>query len=700
MAKRGADAIDLDPASLRAKRSRLQTSDDEPAPRDNPTVDLVYPFDYNIDFPDINPPFLKPGGPLFTDNMGQLNLRVTQPIVIENSAVGLKHNATLEVDNTGALGLAVDGEGPIVIGEDGLELKYDNSTLEVDVDWELAVKLDPQGGLSASPQGIKVNVDDTLLIAESDSTPTTYELGVHLNPDGPITADASGLDLEIDDTYFKLTNNEQQQKQLSFNDSIIPEPDPSGPITETQKKLNLNYDTKSLELQTTDSKHSLAVRLDSTGPIQSSDSGLTLQLNTNGGLENSSGLGVKVSAPIQTNSSGLGLNIDNATLEVSNGQLKVKGGSGLVSVDNKTIKYNGSQQLSVNLNSQTPIVADNSGVKLLYNSDDFYEDVSKGLSLFTPGKYLSPYCVMEIGSKNLDNYEKYKVQAESKKLWRCNVYACLANSGGIVNGIITLLINKNQITDLGTGTSGGINFTFVLNPSDNGETTYCYVESPTTIPAEEKNKILSIMTPIPPPSSIGVFNGIPAKSTNDWYKGAKPIGTIVSFRPMGTGMTWNQSTVTYSQATPLPASSRASSSLPDVMVFNYGCFSTDNWFNSPNEKTMFTGPIPFSYWGTLPSFTRTGSGARRAKAPSTSTPTPPTPLPSQPPTEEEDDMLVPLPEPSSPPRQPICAVRGDNYQPPENCDPSLPGSVTILSDPSTSPMVREEDSYSETVNTD
>ncbi|AGX93316.1 fiber [turkey adenovirus 4] len=235
----------------------------------NAELDLVYPFWYESTStggnPSVNPPLLDPSGPLYVQS-NMLKVRTAAPVEVANGSITLAYDDTLTLDDQNKLQINVEPNGPLRSTPDGLDLAID-STLEVD-NWELGVKLNPAGPIDASAAGLDINVDETLLVAE-DSTNQRYELGVHLNPNGPITADSDGLDLEINPETLTVTNDSNTGGVLSV---VLK---PQGGLQSSLLGIGVAVD-RTLTID----QNTVEVKIDPTGPLTSSDNGLSLDYDT------------------------------------------------------------------------------------------------------------------------------------------------------------------------------------------------------------------------------------------------------------------------------------------------------------------------------------------------------------------------------------------------------------------------------------
>lgn len=233
-------------------------------------IDLTYPYNYTPDSgSDLNPPFLSSNGPLYDSGSG-LTLKCSAPLDISNKSVVLKTDNTLAKNEKGELGVKLDCQGPIIAGDNGLDIDHDN-TLETD-NWKLSVNFAPHQPISVTTNGMTINVDDTMLIEANEEN--EYELGVHLNLNGPITADQEGIDLEIDNQTMQVIEGALGIKHAA---PIVVQP----------------------------------------------NTGITVDTDNTLALQNSK-LRVNTVAPIVAKSNGVALDIDESKLAVQNNKLTIR----------------------------------------------------------------------------------------------------------------------------------------------------------------------------------------------------------------------------------------------------------------------------------------------------------------------------------------------------------------------------------------
>ncbi|CDO33912.1 fiber-2 [Pigeon adenovirus 1] len=614
----------LSAAALAAEQQQAERRRRKRLRRDatDPDLNLVYPFWYTVEDPHVvNPPFLAPTGPLYDDN-GNLNIRLTPPVTLVEDGVGLAYDQSLKVsDATGAaagvLGVQVDTEGPLTVTEDGLDLNTDDS-LAVNDDWQLGVRFAENQPFSVTTAGVSLLVDDTLLIAAADEeTPTSYELGVHLNQNGPITADADGIDLEVDNQTLQVTTNEQSQGVLAVKLKQ------QGGLSAGTSGIGINYDNE--------------------GALVVSDNTLQLKIGTD--------------QPFST-TNGLSLNYDPNSFTVSG-----------VTTSGTTTTMS---QLAVKVASSNPLGKDNSGLKLVYNTQDFFDDNSSGLSAVTPIQYLSPYCTYSAGSPGLDTFD-VTVRSSSGENWTIAAYVVIANSGGICNGILYLHFDKKQLGTLGTGQGGEtgnyLRCAIVVNPSGNPGGNHSNFSNPRWWP-EGSN---SFLTPPGPPNAPPVNAVVSAIGRNNWYYGPPWRGVEVKLKSRSTNTIGSTTTVTNTDAVAyyLPATAQGSNGNPNVIYFIYEV--KFDWYNGTTNNGMgvqTSDPIPFSYLGSLPQFPRNSTGTISTTTTTTTTVITPALLPDVVPAPGPEPGTLPAPEagetqdtaedlPHQPPEDPALEVEPD-----------------------------------------
>ncbi|BBJ21556.1 fiber protein [Crane-associated adenovirus 1] len=550
-----------------AKRKKVATGDR--------TINIVYPLWYEVGESDLNPPLIEPDGPLYDDN-GKLNIHVSAPLSKANKTLSLNHDSTLETTEEGQLSVKINPEGPLEVSPDGLNIKIDDS-LHIDDDWELGLKLKEDQPFKSTLNGLELVVDDTLLI---DNSPP-YELGVHLSQNGPITADTDGIDLEYDPSTLKIQDG-INGKELAVNIS------PNGGIINEYDGLSIKYNPSSINIGNE------GIEVKTTGAVSST----------------SQGLNVTVSSPLNVSNNSLNLSYDPNTLEIinSNGSqaLAVKSTSATVDVDDKTITYNSSNQLSVKLKNGGPIDSDASGVFLLFDNNNFINDERYGLTLPVNIRNLSPYCSFESGNPALTDFSAV-VRSSSQTDWKCAYYVHLSNTNGIVNGNLMLKIDKSKIINVGSGSPYNIQFTFVLNLNPaNINNNHSNISPPTLFPADPNT--ITYFPPDPKQFTSG-FIGIPYIGGN-WFQPPNAYGNELSIRPSGTNMVFLMSTVNYYAAQVIPPSHVE---VPDiksfddfvlVFTFSINCSSSSaNWFDPSNgTSTIIIGPLPFSYQAAFPKY--------------------------------------------------------------------------------------------------
>nr|WJJ54621.1 MAG: fiber protein [Otus scops adenovirus] len=690
---------------------------EDPSLREQPSTpsnfDLVYPFWFEIETPEINPPFLDPSGPLYGMN-GKLYIRLRPPIAEINKAVGLRTDGSLRVNNSGQLGLnvqtgagigsnadglsvLVDGksigfdtngqlqvnvepQGPLEITSEGLDIKVDNTTIEVD-SWELSVKLDPDEPIDAGPNGMKLNIDDTLLIAPHDTT-GVMELGVHLNPKGPVTADENGIDLEIDPNTLKNVTADD-------NTTLTVKLSPQGGITSSENGIQINADNESIECQ----DNTLQVKLDPAGHLTKTATGLAVDSAI-------TGVTVDPAGPIYQTASGLNLRVRPACgLEIATdgrGGKRARATNATLTTKFKTAGGISADEggMFINLGNILrpggPIEKDTSGIFLLYNTDNLENDAERGLDTVVRLKYLSPYCTFQSGELSLNNFSAI-ARSQAGVNWPCSYFLFMANSSGMVNASLTVLLDKTRITTMGSGPAGKIQFTFIVstNPTQYPYTNHSNLSTPVLYPDDPAT--ISFFAPAL--TGRGSFT-VPNSGTN-WYVDSWSRGVEFSFIPSGNNFTYGVSYIHF-----YPASVTSHETEPPVIVMNAHINlnpATQNWYTNSGSQSMNTGPILFSYYSSIPNFE--GLPVPRTVAlpesflPSPSSPEPPLPDSSEPEPTLRSPTLPPAmtPEPALPsPTAPEPVLPTEPTLPsPTAPEPILPAEPALPSPTDPEPVLPE-----------
>ncbi len=541
------------------------------------TVDLNYPFWYtNSDNggggggggpnPPIVPPFVDPNGPL-VDNSGLLSIRLQKPIVavgaVGNKAVTVLTDNTLGLNDSYQLGLKVAPNGGIIaeqdglkidvdqgagltLGVDGLGVSVDDLSLEIDPDFNLSVKLDPTGPLSESRNGIMLITDSTLTIDPSDENPDQYELGVKLSTHGPINADAEGLDLDYDQQTLTLESASGAEGHLA-----------------------------------------LTVKLDET--MRKTDAGI--------GINKSIIPEPSPSGPLAIRGQNeLILSIDNTLAVNESKQLTVVGG-GSSSITVTPPISNTDNNISLMIDPRSILGRDTAGLTALINNNDFTNHTTQGLSLLTPIKYLSPYCIMTSGDVNLPPTISEVISSTRAQKWKCGYYLQMVNSSGIVNGSINILLDKARMaTD--PPSYNNLEFAFALgfNPSDQ-DVQYCTLINTEYVPNETA---ASFFVPKTLGSSLHDL-AIQPQALN-WFMSYTTSGSLTTFKPS----TYPAETL-YTRDSIMNFSVRrlASGTRSNVLFFSF-FLQLPNVFT--NYESVCTTPLTFSYVAIdKPSFLGLGS---------------------------------------------------------------------------------------------
>lgn len=453
-------------------------------------------------------------------------------------------------DNGGKLTIAVSD--PIVINNKRLAINYDSS-LDIN-NRKLGVNVDTEGPLDITDEGLNIRFDDTLHVDE-------WELGVKLDPAQPLDYSTSGLKINLDETLL-VSENEHNQMELGVHLN------PDGP---------LNADDNGLDIDIDDSLQITRLATPSLG----------IKIDTN--------------SPLKVGADGLNINIDEGTMEIKSGKLSVKNTSSNISVDNTMtiMQSDGTTKLGVKINKPGVIAADTNGIKLLFNNNDFLDDISHGLSSKTPITYLSPYCVYECGSKTLTSFTS-RVRTNNNATWECSYYVFMANSSGVVNATMMFLLDKQYIINIGNAPNTKYTFraTFVLNPSGNYDVSHS--QSRKDVPSLKPENSQKTKDFFIPSTAITAYDckRIPPISGSSYYI-SDPKGQIIDLYPRGQNYDWNGGHVVV-----FPVIVDTSPTPPAGLVLSfYGAANnTQNWYQNNFTGQYYTGPFSFSYNGRIPDY--------------------------------------------------------------------------------------------------
>ncbi|UIY90558.1 fiber [Duck adenovirus 2] len=416
-------------------------------------IDLTYPFwsDNNNTPPVINPPLVKP--PLFDDN-GFLNIKTSDPVRVVNGAVSVVYDDTLTLDR-GNLSVKIDPNGPIQDTPNGITLNLGNG-LEEDQFGYVTLKVQHDQPIDVSSGGIGINYDDESIstteglngekqlsvklangpvIIDKASGGLTLDLddsllfdqdglGVVVNPNGPLNVDGDGVDIDFDTNTLTLVSNSVSQNSIAvkLDSSSCLAKGPDGlklavdtPLTVSSSTLGLNLSdsfentTGTLDIKTQSPlyKNSNGVGIlydeDSLVLMQSSNSqAISVKLDPASCLiRNNDGLGVKLSSPLQIDSTTQNLKLlVSDTFNTTNNNLELKvqspisqNSNGLQLAFNNTMTLsNGS--LGLKINPAGGLIARNGGLSiqvptacgLVVNNNGIAVNPGKGLEL--NGSYL------------------------------------------------------------------------------------------------------------------------------------------------------------------------------------------------------------------------------------------------------------------------------------------------------------------------
>lgn len=264
-------------------------------------------------------------------------------------------------------------------------------------------------------------------------------------------------------------------------------------------------------------------------------------------------------------------------------------------------------QLTLLLDSTGPITVTGSGLNLRIDSTAF--TIQDGtLTLKQNPSYLSPYTILQIlppGGLN----GAYAVVASSfgtatdTKTWNVGYYVYAVSSGGMVNAVVNMQIQRTNMTTAGKSSlTEGINFTFIL----------CYFG---TVQPEANLSLLHAPTVTPStntyyfvPHHIGKsttnspdFITLPRRSdsgSTDWYIPVNsPWMQQRNFVPISTNSEdkWGTATLGYA-----PGNIDQELDVDDVIILTVNMPQTSggNWYDaSETTDRLTTGPLSFSYQG-------------------------------------------------------------------------------------------------------
>lgn len=464
---------------------------------------------------------------------------VTPPLIDPNGPI---------YDNNGLLSLRITQ--PLSIVNHSLALLTD-ATLGVSEDGRLGVVIDPDGALTTTEDGLDIRVNNSL---EVD---LDWELGVRFAPEQPFEIRPCGIVLNIDDTLLMEQNDDTEDFELGVHLSH------EGPLTSDENGLDIDIDD-SLTLVDLNAAKALSVRVPPEGPLAISERGLAL--NTDETLDVQDGL--------------LGMRLNTT------GPLGPSEG-GLTVFTDKTLTVttaNGQPALGVKLHSGGPVVADGDGLFLLYNSDDFRNDAGRGLSLAKSLSYLSPYSYLTSGSPTLNSFSAV-VRSDTSRVWPCSYYLYMANSSGIVNGMLRIRLDRERISDVGSGTRTSMSFTFIIDTNEGQSTTHSQMGDIDTVPPNTASAY------VPNPEAEQTDYAIPAPTEN-WF--TRHRGQIREFAPLGINFEFILSRYSYWVA----RNTANNQKVVGISVNTNTATGKNDWYTT-NKGSMITGDIPFSFQGSI-----------------------------------------------------------------------------------------------------
>lgn len=465
---------------------------------------------------------------------------ITPPLIDPNGPI---------YDNNGMLNIRLNR--PLSVVDRGVGVLTD-ATLGVTEDGKLGVVIDSEGPLSSTEDGLTIRTNDSL---ELD---VDWDLGVRFAPVQPFDIRPCGIVLNIDDTLLVDQNPETEDYELGVHLSH------EGPLTSDEHGLDIDFDD-SLKLVELNGAKALAVNLHPPGPLMLTETGITLNTDISLGVSKDGELGLK-------------LNTDGA-LSFSE--------SGLTLVTDKTLGVvtdNGISKLGVKLNDGGPLLADGNGLLLLYNTRDFRNDATKGLTLTKDITYLSPYSCLKSGSPALDNFGA-RVRSDTARYWPCAYYLYLANSSGIVNGLLRVRVDRHRITDVGSGARSSLSFTFVIDVNESQGFTHSQMGAITTTPPNTSSSYV-------PDAEADQTEFSIAGPNSEWF--SRHNGQIREFQPLGINFMFTPGKYSYWVARNVDNNQRVV--VLSVSV-NTGT-STNDWYTTRNGSIV-TGELPVSFQGNL-----------------------------------------------------------------------------------------------------
>lgn len=355
--------------------------------------------------------------------------------------------------------------------------------------------------------------------------------------------------------------------------------DPNGPITLSSTGLNLR-----------------------TAPPVALDGSKAVSLMTDNTLETvGSNLGVRLSPPLFM--SGTGVTVDlGYGLTLTGPQVSVQ------CVPNRCltttidgielttdVTLNNSTNLGVNLRTNGGLKVGPRGIEVKVDGNTVV--INEMGELQCIARPINPFTIMEIGDPSVHHWYCYYA-APSNSLVVGYTYMYLVSTAGLVNGYMNLKITRT----LNEGNISGsqIKFCIVL-PSDfnNSSINVSGLPPPGITPSSANASYFA------PNASMtaGGFKGIVDPSTNkdtktsNWYIPLDTLGfTIHNFVPVPGVISCSTSTMAYG---PVNIQFTQTSTNVDVMVFTF-VIETDGSWNTNERNYITTGPITFSYQGSVP----------------------------------------------------------------------------------------------------
>lgn len=360
---------------------------------------------------------------------------------------------------------------------------------------------------------------------------------------------------------------------INDNDQLSVNVDCEGPLEITESGLNLKYD-ESLRV---DDDWELGINVPQDQPFEIARNGLNIRLDDTLLIDRDEstgkyelGVSLNHSGPITADSEGIDLEYDTSTLKVQNIQ--------------------GNNALGVKLKDNNPISRDRDGIFLLYNTNDFQDDNTHGLSLKYSMQYLSPYSWYEAGNADLVSGTMY-IRTSGTTNWSTAYHLLLANSCGLINGMMHLRLDRSKFYNAGQQTElNKVQFTLVINVSGKGY-------NPSNMTAGTAHPVNSMLETFNPNPRATQLSQVVFPVGRDWYEPAAGNGTQFTFVPKGlNGAGFGTSMWSF-----WVAKAKDDTNYVIVMSFDLSKTAGDTWFQPGYiQGIMDSGELYFNYQGSMP----------------------------------------------------------------------------------------------------